>query len=97
MLSKFGRANAPALPVREIITANPHCTQNGQNSFSQVLTILSAIGWKQHKQCTFRIIGPYKGKKLRKIAIIFLSISLNMCFGCSIETVLLSTHNICFG
>ena len=29
--------------------------------------------------------------------IIFLSISLNMCFRCSKEPVLLSTHNICFG
>ena len=34
---------------------------------------------------------------MRKIVIIFLSISLNMCFVCSKdETVLLSTHNICF-
>ena len=42
----------------------------------------------------------------RKIANIFLPISFNICFGCSkepshwnrlIETVLLSTHNICFG
>ena len=37
---------------------------------------------------------------LRKIVIIFLSISLNMCYGCSKEPshemVLLSTHNICF-
>ena len=38
----------------------------------------------------------------RKIVNIFLSISLNICFGFSkeqslIETVLLSTHNICFG
>ena len=37
----------------------------------------------------------------RKIVSIFLPISLNMCFGCSkdrfIETVILSTHNICFG
>ena len=36
-----------------------------------------------------------------KIVIIFLSIGLNICFGCSkdclAETVLLSTHNICFG
>ena len=36
-----------------------------------------------------------------KIAFISLPINLNMCFGCSkerlIETVLLSTHNICFG
>ena len=36
-----------------------------------------------------------------KIAFIFLSISLNMCFGAQKnrlnETVLLSTHNICFG
>ena len=36
-----------------------------------------------------------------KISIIYLSISLNMCFGARknrlIETVLLSTHNICFG
>ena len=36
-----------------------------------------------------------------KIVTIFLLINLNMCFGCSknrlIETVLLSTHNICLG
>ena len=30
-------------------------------------------------------IGPVKQKKLRKIAIIFLSIRLNICFGCSKE------------
>ena len=38
---------------------------------------------------------------LHKIGIIFLSISLNICFGAQknhhIETVLLSTHSICFG
>ena len=38
---------------------------------------------------------------LRKISIIFLPINLNMCFGAQknrlIETVLLITHNICFG
>ena len=37
----------------------------------------------------------------RKIAIVFLTIGLNMCFGVQknrlIKTVLLSTHNICFG
>ena len=33
----------------------------------------------------------------RKIVIIFLPINLNMCLTCLIETVLLSTHNICFG
>ena len=46
-------------------------------------------------------IGPVKQRKKRIIAIIFLSISLNKCFGCSNETshrdVLLSTHNIRFG
>ena len=31
-----------------------------------------------------------------KILFIFLAISFNICFGC-IETVLLSTHNTCFG
>ena len=31
-------------------------------------------------------IGPVKQKKERKMAIIFLSISLNMCFGCSRES-----------
>ena len=31
-------------------------------------------------------IGPVKQKKLRKSVIIFLSISLNVCFGCSKET-----------
>ena len=48
------------------------------------------------------LIAPVKQKIFeRKIAVIFLSISLNMCFGAQknhlIETVLLSTHNICFG
>ena len=37
----------------------------------------------------------------RKIVIIFLPINLNMCLSAEknrlIETVLLSTHNICFG
>ena len=37
---------------------------------------------------------------LRKILIIFLTINLSICFGAQknrlIETVLLSTHNICF-
>ena len=32
----------------------------------------------------------------RKIVNIFLSISFNLCFGCSKETALLSTHNIMF-
>ena len=37
-----------------------------------------------------------------KFVVIFLPINLNMCCGCSkktrlIETVLLSTHSICFG
>ena len=32
-----------------------------------------------------------------KIANIFLPINFNICFGCSKEMVLLSTHNICFG
>ena len=31
------------------------------------------------------IIGPVKKNNLRKIAVIFSSISLNMCFGCSKE------------
>ena len=31
------------------------------------------------------VIGPVKQTNLRKIVIIFLSISLNMCFGCSKE------------
>ena len=30
-------------------------------------------------------LGKLSKKKLRKIAIIFLSVSLNMCFGCSKE------------
>ena len=46
-------------------------------------------------------IGPVKKKKLCKIVIIFLSVSLNICFGCSKEP----SHrdgsfeypNICFG
>ena len=33
----------------------------------------------------FRSIGPVKQKFMRKIAIIFLSIALNICFGYSIE------------
>ena len=32
-----------------------------------------------------KVIGPVKQKYLLKIVIIFLSISLNMCFGCSKE------------
>ena len=39
------------------------------------LSILSAVG----------VIGPFKQKNKRKIAIIFLPISLNICFGCSKE------------
>ena len=47
-------------------------------------------------------IGPKISKNnLHKIAIIFLSISLNCVLGAQknrlIETVLLNTHNICFG
>ena len=46
-------------------------------------------------------IGPVKQFLQRKIVIIFLPISINICFGAQknrlIETVLLSTHNICFG
>ena len=60
---------------------------------------------------TIHAQGQLSKKIERKIAIIFLSITLNLCFGCSkelsqtcvlgaqknrlIETVLLSTHNIC--
>ena len=44
---------------------------------------------------------PVKKFYERKIEIIFLPINLNICFGSQknrlIETVLLSTHNICFG
>ena len=46
-------------------------------------------------------IGLDKQKNEHKIVNIFLPISFNICFGCSkkrlIGTVLLSTHNICFG
>ena len=35
--------------------------------------------------CVALDIGPVKQNNLRNIAIIFLSISLNMCFGCSKE------------
>ena len=46
-------------------------------------------------------IGPVKQNFERKIAIIFLHSNLSICFGAQknhlIETVLLSTHNICFG
>ena len=42
-------------------------------------------------------IGPVKQIFKCKIVIIFFPINLNICFGCSKETVLLSTHNICFG
>ena len=56
-------------------------------------------------------IGIFNKKLKHKIVIIFLPISLNVCFGCSkeqsqlvgsfeyplSETVLLSTQNICFG
>ena len=42
--------------------------------------------------------GQLSKNNLPKIKIIFLSISLNMCFGCSKElSYLKSTHNICFG
>ena len=45
-------------------------------------------------------IGPDNEIYLRKILIIFLPINLNMCLGAQKnrlnETVLLSTHNICF-
>ena len=45
--------------------------------------------------------GLDKQKFQHKIVNIFLPINFNICFGCSknrlIETVLLSTHNICFG
>ena len=51
--------------------------------------------------CRLNIIGPDKDFLGRKTLIIFLPVNLNMCFGCSKnrlnETVLLSTHNICFG
>ena len=44
--------------------------------------------------------GPAK-QFFRRYVIIYLSISINMCFGAQkyrlIETVLLSTHKICFG
>ena len=33
----------------------------------------------------------------RKLVNIFLPISINICFGCLIQTVLLSAHNVCFG
>ena len=45
-------------------------------------------------------IKKVRPKIMRKIAIMFLSISLNMCFGQKnslIEMVVLSTNNICFG
>ena len=49
----------------------------------------------------FSIVGPVKQTFQRKILIIFLSISLNMCLGAQKnrrnETVPLSTHHICFG
>ena len=42
--------------------------------------------------------GQLSKNNLRKIAIIFLSISLNMCLRAQKdETVLLRTHIICFG
>ena len=46
-----------------------------------------------------RAWGQLCKNNLRKIAIIFLSNSLNICSGCSKELsqVLLSTHYICFG
>ena len=46
-------------------------------------------------------MGLDKERNEHKHVYIFLSINHNICFGCSknriIETVLLSTHNICFG
>ena len=66
--------------------------------------VLHSITYILHSQTGMGIekhTGQLSKKKKLKIVIIFLSISLNMCFGCSknslIETVLLSTHNICFG
>ena len=45
--------------------------------------------------------GPDKQKFERKILIIFLPIGLNMCLGAKKnrlnKTIVLSTHNICFG
>ena len=50
---------------------------------NEVLLILKKQKKKDYQQC---YIGPVKQKKnLSKIAIIFLSINLNMCFGCSKE------------
>ena len=50
--------------------------------------------------CMYCIIGPVKQKFEHKNAIIFLPSNLNIRLGAQknrlIETVLLSTHNICF-
>ena len=75
------------------------------------LVIYRTWDYKQSLLASFThtIIGPVKQIFLSKMMIIYLFISLNMCFGCSkepshwdsknrlIEKVLLSTHNICFG
>ena len=45
---------------------------------------------------SYNHIWPVREKYLREIAVIFLSISLNMCFGVHRDGFL-STHNICFG
>ena len=55
-----------------------------------------------HLFCEAISMGPVKQFFLkRKIVIIFIPISLNICLGAQmnrlIKTVLLSTHNICFG
>ena len=42
------------------------------------------------------VIGALSFKSI-KVRQIILSISLNMCSGCSGGTVLSGTHNICFG
>ena len=51
--------------------------------------------------CTCQVLesnGDDVGKIFqRKIEKNFLSISVNICFGCSNEPSLLSTHNICCG
>ena len=69
------------------------------NSLTSDIMIMKKPCDHCHRSCNF--IGPVKQNNLRKMLIIFLFISLNMCLGAQKnrlnKTVLLSTHSICFG
>ena len=75
--------------------------RTGRASLSHYLLSSQSLDWSSLPYSWLAqvlSIGQFKQIFRRKILIIYISISLNMCFGCSKEeTVLLSTHNICFG